>query len=64
MGIELIKFRDGALLTLQDRKPVQPVPTELTADFEKEAEAEFNKLYPEADVEMDVHAAQLKAIYT
>lgn len=40
---------------------MQPAAPERDEDMEKEAEEEFQKMYPNADREMDVHAAQLKA---
>ena len=48
-------------LHLQDKQPVRPVPPDHDPSLEKHAEEEFKKMYPEADTEMDVHAAQLKA---
>ena len=36
-------------------------PPTFDEELEKAAEAEFDKLFPNADTDMDVHAAQLKA---
>ena len=52
---------DNTLLQLEDRKPIEPVPPTFDEELEKAAEAEFDKLFPNADTDMDVHAAQLKA---
>jgi len=40
---------------------VQPVPPEVDADMEKDAQDQFEQTFPDADTELDVHAAQLKA---
>ena len=40
---------------------MQPVPPEVDADLERDAQQQFEKTCPDADAEMDVHAAQLKA---
>jgi hypothetical protein len=46
---------------LKDRKPIEPAPPKFDQALEKEAEVEFEKMFPQADTDMDVHAAQLKA---
>ena len=46
---------------MEDRKPIKPAPPTFDEELEKAAEAEFDKMYPDADTDMDVHAAQLKA---
>ena len=43
--------------------PVQVIPPEFDGGLEVEAKSEFEKTFPEADTEMDVHAAQLKALF-
>ena len=46
---------------LKDRQPIEPAPPQFDQALEKEAEVEFAKMCPQADADMDVHAAQLKA---
>jgi len=46
---------------LKDRKSIEPAPPQFDQALEKEAEVEFEKMFPQADTDMDAHAAQLKA---
>ena len=47
---------------LQDKMPIQVIPPEFDGELEEQAKSEFENTFPEADTEMDVHAAQLKAL--
>lgn len=44
----------------QDRKPVHPAPPDLDATMEYELNEEFERLYPAADRDVDIHAKQLE----
>ena len=42
---------------------MEAIPPVIDKELEKSALEEFAKMCPEADVEMDVHEAQLKALW-
>lgn len=45
---------------VQDRTPVHAAPPDLYAKMDTELNAEFERLYPAADREVDIHAKQLE----